>query len=53
MSRNMASLRVEMLIQSALEAANGSPTIPSKDYQAGEIKACSSVDCAAIYAGAK
>lgn len=41
------SLPVELLIlKSLLWAANGFPEIPSKDFQACEIKAGSSVDCA-------
>lgn len=43
----------KLILKSLLWAANGSPKIPSKDFEAGEIKAGFSADCAAIYPGAK
>ena len=42
-----------LILKSALWAANGSPKIPLKDFQAGEIKAGFWVDCVAIYPGAE
>lgn len=43
----------KLILKSSLWAANGSSKIPSTDFQAAEIKAGFSVDCAAIYPGAK
>ena len=42
-----------VILKLKLWGANGSLKILSKDFQAGEIKAGFSVDCAAIYPGAK